>query len=80
MSADVGYSSFGFSLAGSLGLCRLLKNRRLLTLIQECQEHDPAVRKFQRIVMGGDLSFVDLPKDCRLVVDDFMPPAQQTSR
>jgi hypothetical protein len=31
MSADVGYSSFGFSLAGSLGLCRQLKNRRLLT-------------------------------------------------
>ena len=30
--------------------------------------------------MGGDLFFVDLPKDCRLVADHFMPPAQQASR
>jgi hypothetical protein len=74
MSADVGYSSFGFSLAGSLGLCRLLKNRRLLTLIQECQEHDPAIRKFQRIVMRRDLVLVNLPKDRCPMLDHFIAP------
>src|SRR5262249_44500340 len=41
-SADVGCPSLGFSLTDSLGLRRQLKNRRLLTLIQECQEHNPA--------------------------------------
>jgi hypothetical protein len=34
----------------------------LLTLTQECQGHDLAVRKFQRIVMGRHPVFVDLPK------------------
>jgi hypothetical protein len=52
----------------------------LLTFKQECQEHNPAVRKFQRIVMSVDLFFVDLPKDCRLVIDYFIPPRKQTSR
>jgi hypothetical protein len=50
----------------------------LLTFKQECQEHDPAVRKFQRIVMGGDLFFVDLPKDCRLVFDRTVVPRPQS--
>jgi hypothetical protein len=50
----------------------------LLTFEQECQEHDPAVRKFQRIVMGGDLFFVDLPKDCRLVFDRTVVPRPQS--
>jgi hypothetical protein len=79
-SADVGCPSLGFSLTDSLGFGRQLKNRRLLTLIKECQKHNPAIWKFQRIVMGGDLFFVDLPKDCSLVVDHFTPPAHQTSR
>jgi hypothetical protein len=57
-----------------------LKNRRLLTLIQECQEHDPAVRKFQRIVMSDDPLFVDLPKDCGFVGDHLRPPAQEANR
>jgi hypothetical protein len=57
-----------------------LKNRSVLTLAQQRQEDDLAVWKFQRIVMGGDLFFVDLPKDCRLVIDYFIPPRQQTSR
>jgi hypothetical protein len=57
-----------------------LKNRSVLTLAQQRQEDDLAVWKFQRIVMGGDLFFVDLPKDCRLVIDYFIAPRQQTSR
>jgi hypothetical protein len=42
-----------------------LKNRSLLAFSQTCQEHDLAVWKFQRIVMSGDLFFIDLPKDRR---------------
>jgi hypothetical protein len=40
-----------------------LENCSFLTFSQTCQEHDLAVWKFQRIVMGGDPVFVDLPKD-----------------
>jgi hypothetical protein len=46
-----------------------LKNRSLLTLAQERQEYDLAVRKFQCTVMGGDLVFVDLPEDRCLMSD-----------
>ena len=48
---------------GSLWFRRQLQNSRLLALTQSCQERDPAIRKFQRIVMRRDLVFVDLPKD-----------------
>jgi hypothetical protein len=70
----------GFDLNRSPWLRWQLKNRGLLTLTQACQEHDPTVRKFQRIVMSVNLFFVDLPKDCRLVVDHFMAPTQQSDR
>jgi len=40
-----------------------LKNRNLLTFTQRCQEHNLAVRKFQRIVMRRDLFSIDLSKD-----------------
>jgi hypothetical protein len=49
----------------------------LLTLAQERQEEDLAVRKFQRIVMGRDLVFVDLPKDRCLVPDCTVVPRPQ---
>jgi hypothetical protein len=39
----------------------------LLTLTQESQRHDLAVRKFQRIVVGRHPVFVDLPKDRGLI-------------
>jgi hypothetical protein len=68
----------GLSLDDSLWLGRQLKNRSLLTLTQECQGHDLAVRKFQRIVMGCHPFFVDLPKDRCLVIDHCPAPSQQT--
>ena len=52
----------------------------MLILIQECQEHDPAVRKFQRIVMGSDPFFVDLPKDRYLMLDYFIAAGYQARR
>ena len=48
----------GFDLNRSPWLRWQLENRGLLILIQECQEHDPAVRKFQRIVMAATLSLL----------------------
>jgi hypothetical protein len=57
-----------------------LKNRSLLTLAQERQEHDLAVWKFQRIVMDGDLVLVYLPKDRRLILDcTVVVPRPQSS-
>jgi hypothetical protein len=71
-SAYVGCPPLGFSLDGSLWLRWQLKNRGLLTLTQRCQQHDLAVRKFQRIVMSHDLFRVDLPKDRRLVPRTYL--------
>jgi hypothetical protein len=76
-SAHVGCSLLGFNLNGSPWLRRQLKNRSLLTFTQTCQEHDLAIRKFQRIVMSGELVFVDLPKDRRLVLDHSVAPRPQ---
>ena len=67
-SAHVGCPLLLLTLVSSLWLRRQLKNRSLLTLAQERQEYDLAIRKFQCIVMGGDLVFVDLPKDRRLIL------------
>jgi hypothetical protein len=68
----------GFS--GSLWFCRQLQNRGLLAPTQSCQERDPAIGKFQRIVMRRDLVFVDLPKDRRLMLDYFIAPGYQARR
>jgi hypothetical protein len=76
-SAHVGCSLLGFNLNGSPWLRRQLKNRSLLIFSQTCQEHDLAIRKFQRIVMSGELVFVDLPKDRRLVLDHSVVPRPQ---
>jgi hypothetical protein len=59
----------GFDLNRSPWLRWQLENCSFLTFSQTCQEHDLAVWKFQRIVMGPDLVFVDLPKDRRLILD-----------
>jgi hypothetical protein len=74
LSAHVGCTLLSFGLNGSFWFSRQLNNRSLLPLMQKCQEHDSAVRKLQRIVMGGDLFFVDLAKDCSLVADHSIPP------
>ncbi len=52
----------------SLWFDRQLKHCCPLTLAQECQEHDRAVRKSQRIVMGGRPLLVDLPEDRKIAV------------
>ena len=70
----VSHAPLGLGFNGSLRFCRQLQNRGLLALIQSCQESDPAIRKFQRIVMRRDLVFVDLPKDRRLVFDYIVVP------
>src|SRR5215471_5396139 len=68
------------SFNGSLWFCRQLQNGRLLALTHGCQERDPAIRKFQRIVMRRDLVFIDLPKDRCLMVDYFIAPRYQARR
>jgi hypothetical protein len=73
----VGGPLLSLSLNGSLRLRRQLKNRGLLTFLEECQEHDPAIWEFKRVVMCGDLVFVDLPKDCRAVVYRFAAPGEK---
>jgi hypothetical protein len=54
-----------------------LKNSRLLTLRQECQQNRLAIRELQRIVMGRHPVCVDLPKDRRLVIYDCVAPSEQ---
>jgi len=78
-STHVGYSFLRLGLNGSFWSRRQLKNRSLLIFGQECQKHDLAVRKLQRIVMGRDLFLVDLPKDRGGVVEYFIPPTEQTA-
>jgi hypothetical protein len=76
----VSHAPLGLSFNGSLWFCRQLQNSRLLALTQCCQERDPAIRKFQCIVMRLDLVFVDLPKDRCLMVDYFIAPSYQARR
>jgi hypothetical protein len=74
---QLGYVSdppLGLSFNGSLWFCRQLQNGRLLVLTQSRQKHDPAIRKFQRIVMRRDLVLVNLPKDRCLMLDHFIAP------
>jgi hypothetical protein len=71
----------GFDLNRSPWLRWQLENGSFLTFSKTCQQqHDLAVRKFQRVVMSRGSFFVDLPKDCGLVVDRFMPPTRQSGR
>jgi hypothetical protein len=76
----VSHAPLGLSFKGSLRLCRQLQNGRLLAVTQSCQERDPAIGKFQRIVMRRDLVFVDLPKDRCLVLDYLIAPGDQARR
>ncbi|MFZ2082329.1 MAG: hypothetical protein WAV38_37890 [Xanthobacteraceae bacterium] len=65
----VSHAPLGLGFNGSLWFCRQLQNCGLLAPTQCCQQHDPAIRKFQRIVMRCDLVFIDLPKDRGLMLD-----------
>ena len=76
----VSHVPLGLGFNGSLWFCRQLQNGRLLALTQSCQERDPAIWKFQRIVMRRHLVFVDLPKDRSLMLDHFTAPGNRASR
>jgi hypothetical protein len=76
----VSHARLGLGFNGSLWFCRQLQNDRLLALTQCCQQRDPAIGKFQRIVMRRDLVFVDLPKDRCLMLDYFIAPGYQARR
>src|SRR5260370_17808894 len=79
-SGYVSHAPLGLSFNGSLWFCRQLQNSRLLALTQCCQERDPAIRKFQCVVMRYDLAFVDLPKDRCLMLDYLIAPSYQARR
>jgi len=73
-STHVGHAPLRLRFNDRPWLCGQLKNRSQLTFAQERQKHDLAIRKFERIVMGGCPVLVDLPKDGGLVIDHFVPP------
>ena len=55
----VSHAPLGLGFNGSLWFCRQLQDGRLLALTQSCHERDPAIRKFQGIVMrAGTLSLL----------------------
>jgi hypothetical protein len=77
LSAHVGDALLGICLSRGHWPRRQLKHRCRLPLAKERQQHGPPVRKFERIVMHGQLVLVDLSKDGRLVVDcPCLPPEQ----
>jgi hypothetical protein len=65
---------------GRFWLCGKLQDRRLLTLAQKREQHDPSVRKFKRVVMGGGAILVDLPEDCGFVLDRASAPGKEAGR
>jgi hypothetical protein len=76
----VSHAPLGLGFNGSLWFCRQLQNGCLLAFTQACQQHDSAIRKFQRIVMHRNFVFVDLPKDRGLMHDYFIAPGYQARR
>ena len=60
MSANVDDARLGRRLGWRFRLCRKLKHRCLLTLMQVRQENKRAIRKFERIVMNLWYVLVDL--------------------
>ena len=76
----VSHAPLGLSFNGSLWFCRQLQDGRLLALTQSCHERDPAIRKFQGIVMRRDLVLVDVPKDRCLMLDHLIAPTYQARR
>jgi hypothetical protein len=57
---------------------RQLQYRGVLTLFQKCQKNDVAVWKFQGVVMGAGIVFVDLTEDSSLVFSLGPAPGPQT--
>src|SRR5712691_11667629 len=63
MSANVDDARLGRRLGWRFRLCRKLKHRCLLTLMQVRQENKRAIRKFECVVMHLWYVLVDLSKD-----------------
>jgi len=80
VSAHVRCTLLVFKLMRSLWLGWQLKHRSLLSLTEERQEYNLTIWKLQSIVVRGDLLFVDLSKDRRLVLHQFFAPSEQTGR
>src|SRR5215475_2683693 len=78
MSADVHDARLGLCLSWRLRLCRKLKHRCLLTLMQVRQENKRAIRKFERVMMHLWYVLVDLSKDRRSGA--YCSPAKETGR
>src|SRR5262249_30571327 len=77
-SADVQDAHLGLCLSWRLRLCRKLKHRCLLTLMQVRQENKRAIRQFKGVVMNLWYVLVDLSKDRRSGA--FCSPAKETGR
>jgi hypothetical protein len=55
-----------------------LQHRSLLALLQERQENDAPVWKFQRVVMGRREFFVDLSEDRSVMLYNTAAPGPET--
>src|SRR5215467_4409284 len=78
MSANVDDARLGRRLSWRLWLCRKLKHRCLLTLMQVRQENKCAIRKFECVVMHLWYVLIDLSKDRRSGA--YCSPAKETGR
>src|SRR5271156_3412612 len=63
-----------------LGLCRQLQHGCRLAFAEKCQQYGAPIRKFERVVMRGQLLLVDLTEDGSLMIDRFCFPTEQTGR
>jgi hypothetical protein len=79
-SAGVCRSLLIFCFFGSPWLSRQLQNGGLLSLAQEGEQYDPAIRKFDRIVMRGRFVLIDLPKNRGAVIGRPLAPRKQAGR
>src|SRR5258706_13340271 len=78
MSANVDDARLGRRLGWRFWLCRKLKHRCLLTLMQVRQENKRAIWKFECVVMDLGYVLVDLSKDRRSGA--YCSPAKETGR
>src|SRR5262249_60012013 len=78
MSANVDDARLGRRLGWRFRLCRKLKHRSLLTLMQVRQENKHAIRKFECVVMHLWYVLIDLSKDRRSGA--YCSPAKETGR
>src|SRR6266536_5798047 len=77
-SADIQDARLDLCLSWRLRLCRKLKHRCLLTLMQVRQENKRAIREFECVVMHLWYVLVDLSKDRRPRA--YCSPAKETGR